>query len=95
MKYYTREEKIYVPHDPQTHGVFMDSNYYVSYHGLAGKTPHAIEVVPQSDVIVIDKKEFRALLDDIAYEVNHNGYGACSVTHHFVSNYLKGKGIKL
>lgn len=66
MKQY---DKIFIPHDPTLHGVWMDDNYYVYHDVFAGPDGKRMEVVPVTKVIVLTEEE---LLDLMQESIEHS-----------------------
>lgn len=83
MKQY---DKIYVPHDPKMHGVYMDDNYRVSHEGFVGPTGHPVEVFPMHGVIVLTLEELKDVWESASAMPDLPGV---------LELYLKSKGIEL
>lgn len=66
MKQYN---KIFVRHDPEVDGVFMDDNYYV-YHETFMGSSSGLKVVPKENVIILTPDELLDLMQE-AIEHSH------------------------
>lgn len=83
----------------------MDDNYKVSHEGFAGPTGLSIEVVPQLNLIVLDKEELEKMLyfffkegESLGSEAERKNAFAALQSPDFkttLTTYLTSKGIQL